>query len=153
MFARFTFSITVPKYGEERWIFSENNQCRNGKNFGVGDLYTFLYLYIHIFYIRNLWKNHRFRNINVDDFKRCDIDVVLQSNLHHNDIYRETIELHECLRITLFFTHFVWGVLTNFLFNVSEKLWKKSQLKQGAMYSKDFVKMVIYIYIYVYIIV
>ena len=46
---RFTFSITVPKYGEERWIFSQNNQCRNGKNFGVKDLYIFIYLYIHNF--------------------------------------------------------------------------------------------------------
>ena len=54
MLARFTFSITVPKYGEERWIFSGNNQCGNGKNFGVGDLYTFFYLYIHKFYIRHL---------------------------------------------------------------------------------------------------
>ena len=49
MFARSTFSITVPKCGEERWIFSQNNQCENGKNFGVGDLYTFLYLYKHNF--------------------------------------------------------------------------------------------------------
>ena len=46
MLARFTFSITVPKYGEERWIFSQNNQCRNGKNFGVGDFWTFL-LFVH----------------------------------------------------------------------------------------------------------
>ena len=49
MLARFTFSITVRKYEEERWIFSQNNQCENGKNFGVKDLYTFVYLYIHIF--------------------------------------------------------------------------------------------------------
>ena len=87
MLARFTFSVTAPKYGEERWIFSQNNQCGNGKN--VGDLYTFFYLYIHIFYITNWWRNHRFRNINVDNFKWCDTDVVLHSHLHHIDIYIE----------------------------------------------------------------
>ena len=53
MLARFTFSVTAPKYGEERWIFSQNNQCGNGETFGVGDLYTFFYLYIHTFYIRH----------------------------------------------------------------------------------------------------
>ena len=89
MFARFTFSITVPKYGEERSIFSQNNQCGNGKNFGVGDLYTFFYLYIHKFYIRHLWRNHRSRNINVDNFKQSDTDV-LHSHLRHIDIYRES---------------------------------------------------------------
>ena len=40
MLATFTFSNIVPKYGEERWIFSQNNQCWNGKNFGVEDKYT-----------------------------------------------------------------------------------------------------------------
>ena len=53
MLARFMFSITAPKYGEERWIFSQNNQCKNGKNFGEGDLCTFFYLYKHIFYRRH----------------------------------------------------------------------------------------------------
>ena len=114
MLARFMFSITVPKYGEERWIFSQNNQCENGKNFGEGDLCTFLYLYIHTFYIQHWWRNHRFRNINVDNFKRCDTDVVLHSHLHHIDICKESLALHERLRIALVFTHFVWGILTNF---------------------------------------
>ena len=130
MLTRFTFSITVPKYREERWIFSQNNQCGNGKNFGVGDLYALFCLYIHIFYIRHWWRSHRFRNVNVDDFKRCDSDVVLHSHLHHIDIYWESLAHHERLRIALFFfTHFVWGILTNFWFNFSEKVWKKLQRK------------------------
>ena len=52
MLARFTFSIAVPKYGKERWIFSQSNQIGNGKNVGVEDLYIlFIYLYIYIFHI------------------------------------------------------------------------------------------------------
>ena len=51
MLARFTFSVTAPKYGEKRWIFSQNNQCGNGKTFGVGDLYTFfISTYIYFIY-------------------------------------------------------------------------------------------------------
>ena len=53
MLARFTFSITVPKYGEKKWVFSQNKQWENGKNFVVEDSYTFVYFYIHIFYIRH----------------------------------------------------------------------------------------------------
>ena len=60
MLARFTVSVTVTKYGEVRWSFSQNNQCGNGKNFGVEGLYIFIYLHI-----------------NADNFKLCDIDVVL----------------------------------------------------------------------------
>ena len=87
MLARFTFSITVPKYGQERSIFTQSNQCKNGKNFGVEDLYTVVYLYIHILYKRHWWKNHRFRNINVDNFKQCDTEVVLHSHLYYSDTY------------------------------------------------------------------
>ena len=42
MSARFTFSVIVPKYGEESWVLSQNDQCGNGKNLGVEDL---LYIY------------------------------------------------------------------------------------------------------------
>ena len=48
MLARFTFSITVPTYGEERWIFSQNNQCGNGKNFRVEDLYIYIFICTYI---------------------------------------------------------------------------------------------------------
>ena len=34
----FAFSITAPKYGEESWGLSQNDQCRNEKNLGVEDL-------------------------------------------------------------------------------------------------------------------
>ena len=32
------FSIIAPKYGEESWVLSQNDQCGNGKNLGVEDL-------------------------------------------------------------------------------------------------------------------
>ena len=47
----FQLLFQTPKYGEERGIFSQNNQWENGKNFGVEDLDIFIYLQIHIFYI------------------------------------------------------------------------------------------------------
>ena len=53
MLARFTFSVIVPKYGEENWVLSQNDQCGNGENLGVEDLlnihlfiYTYIYMYI-----------------------------------------------------------------------------------------------------------
>ena len=52
MLARFMFSITIPKYGEERWIFSQNNQCENGKNFGVEDLAICICLFVYTYILR-----------------------------------------------------------------------------------------------------
>ena len=49
MLARFTFSITVPKFGEERWIFSQKNQCGIGKiSAWKACIYLFICTYIYL---------------------------------------------------------------------------------------------------------
>ena len=80
MLARFTFSVTAPKYGEERWVFSQNNQCGNWKTFGVGDLYTF-FICTYIYFIYDT-------DEEIIDFETY---TVLHSLLHNIDICRERV--------------------------------------------------------------
>ena len=48
MLVRFTFSVIVPKYGEESWVLSQNDQWGNGKNLGMEDLYIYLFTNTYI---------------------------------------------------------------------------------------------------------
>ena len=45
MVARFTFSVCLPKYGQEKWNTSQDDRDGSGKNFGTEHIY--IYIYIH----------------------------------------------------------------------------------------------------------
>ena len=49
---RFTFSITVSKYGEERWIFSQKNNVEMGKT-SVWETYIPFFICTYIYFTYN----------------------------------------------------------------------------------------------------